>query len=115
MEERIKIAMPFCSVCTFIESRGIMRHCSCNYIHNMAKYFDMGEIACMIAPRKLIVVAGEKGHGFYMKGSLDAYSVIEKVYKKAGCPDNWKLVVGNEGHRFYADISWPVFKELSNW
>lgn len=115
MDERIKIAMPSCSVCTFVESIGIMRHCSCNYVPRMAKYFDMGEIACMIAPRKLVVVAGEKDHGFYIKGSLDAYSVIEKIYKKAGCPDNCKLVVGAEGHRFYADPSWKVFRELAQW
>lgn len=115
MDERIKIAMPSCSVCTFEESIGIKRHCSCNYIPRMAKYFDMGDIACMIAPRKLVVVAGEKDHGFHIKGSLDAYSVIEKIYKKAGCPDNCKLVVGAEGHRFYADPSWKVFRELSQW
>ena len=38
MDERIKIAIPSCAVCTFIESIGIIRHCSCNYIPNMAKY-----------------------------------------------------------------------------
>ncbi len=115
MDERIKIAMPSCSVCTFIESIGIMRHCSCNYIPRMAKYFEMGELSCMIAPRKLVVVAGEKDHGFYIKGSLEAYNTIEQIYKKAGCPENCKLVVGEEGHRFYADPSWEVFRKLADW
>lgn len=115
MEERIKIAMPSCSVCTFDQSIGIMRHCSCNYIPRMAKYLDMGEIACMIAPRKLVVVAGEEDNGFYIEGSRRAYSTIEKIYKKEGCEDNCKLVVGSEGHRFYADPSWKVFNELSGW
>lgn len=115
MDERIKIAMPSCSVCTFIESIGIMRHCTCNYIPSMAKYFDMGELACLIAPRKLIVVAGKQDVGFYLKGSQDAYDTIEKIYDKAGCADNCRLVLGEEGHRFYADPSWKVFKELSGW
>ena len=115
MDERIKIAMPSCSVCTFEESIGIMYHCECNYLPNMAKYFDMGELACLIAPRKLVVVDGKEDVGFLLKGSLDAYNTIEKIYKKAGCENNCRLVLGEEGHRFYADLSWPVFKELAQW
>ena len=47
----------------------------------------MGELACLIAPRKLIVVAGKQDVGFYLKGSQDAYDTIEKIYDKAGCAD----------------------------
>ncbi|MBE6917866.1 MAG: hypothetical protein E7470_08225 [Ruminococcaceae bacterium] len=115
MDERIKIAIPSCAVCTFIESIGIKRHCSCNYIPNIAKYFDMGELAACIAPRKLIVVSGEQDDGFYIKGARDAYSVIEKIYDKAGCPDNCKQVIGPLGHRFYAEPTWDVFAEMSGW
>ena len=115
MEERIKIAMPCCSVCNFIESIGIKRHCSCNYIPRIAKYFDMGDISTLIAPRKLVMISGKQDIGFYIKGSYDAYATIEKVFKKAGVPDNCRLVVGEEGHRFYKDPSWDIFAELSGW
>lgn len=115
MEPRIQIAMPSCSVCSFAESIGIMRHCDCNYIPSLAKYMDMGDLACMIAPRKLVVVAGKEDHGFLLKGSLDAYSTIEKIYQKAGCAENCAFVLGQEGHRFYANPSWDVFRRLSGW
>lgn len=115
VEPRIKVAMPACSVCTFVESIGIMRHCACNYLPNMAKYFDMGEIACMIAPRKLIVVAGKKDHGFHIKGSLDAYNIIEKIYQKEKCAENCRLIIGEEGHRYYREESWKAFRELTQW
>jgi len=115
MDERIKIAMPSCSVCSFNQSIGIMRHCICNFIPRMAEYLDMGDISCLIAPRKLVVVAGKKDKGFLLPGTMDAYSVIEKVYAKAGCPENCKLVLEEGGHRFYADAAWPVFRELSGW
>jgi hypothetical protein len=75
----------------------------------------MGELAACIAPRKLIMVSGEQDNGFFIKGARDAYDVIEKVYDKAGCPDNCRLVVGPLGHRFYADLTWPVFAEMSGW
>lgn len=114
-EDRIKIAMPSCSVCTFDKSIAAMRHCVCNYIPKMLKYFDIQDIACLIAPKKLVVVAGKEDNGFLLEGSLRAYDTIEKIYKKAGCADNCRFVLGPEGHRFYADPSWKVFKELSGW
>ena len=114
-DDRIKIAMPSCSVCTFDQSIAAMRHCICNYIPKMLKYFDIQDIACLIAPKKLVVVAGEEDNGFLLEGSLRAYNTVEKIYKKAGCEDNCRLVLGPEGHRFYANPSWKVFKELSGW
>lgn len=115
MEERISIAMPSCSVCSFKDSIVWKRHCACNYVPNIAKYMDMGDMACLIAPRPLIVVAGKLDHGFHINGSLEAYDTIQKIYKKAGAENNCRLVVGEEGHRFYADLSWPVFAQLTGW
>ncbi len=115
MDERIKVVMPSCSVCSYKRSITALRHCPCNYIPGIAKYVDMGELACLIAPRKLIVVAGEQDNGFFIDGTQSVYDTIEKIYEKAGVKDNCRLVVGKEGHRFYAKESWPVFKELSRW
>lgn len=115
MDERIKVAMPSCAVCSYKRSITAKRHCPCNYIPGIAKYLDMGDLACLIAPRKLVVVAGEKDTGFYIDGVKDAYETIEKIYAKAGVPDACRLVVGAEGHRFYADPSWSVFREISGW
>lgn len=115
LDERIKIAMPSCSVCSFKESIGTRRHCMCNYIPSLGKYMDMGDLASLIAPRKLVVVAGKQDNGFLIEGTLEEYAIIEKIYQKAGVPNDCKLVVGEGGHRFYADLAWPVFRELSGW
>jgi len=115
MEERIKIAMPSCSVCTYRHSITPRRHCACNYLPGIAKYVDMGDLSCLIAPRKLVMVSGELDHGFTIDGARETYATIEKVYAKAGAPDQCRFVVGEEGHRFYANPSWDVFRELSGW
>lgn len=111
LEPRIKTVMPAGAVCAFDGSIGIMRHCVCNYIPGMAKYFDMGEIACLIAPRPLIVVAGEKDPIFRIEGVKKVYSVIEEIYKKEGAPENCKLIVGDGEHRFFKDLAWGPFRE----
>ena len=111
LEPRIKVAMPSCAVCSFDRSIAFLRHCDCNYIPKMLKYFDMGEIAALIAPRPLIIIAGEKDYGFKIDGTKKVYSVIEQIYEKENAADNCKLIVGPEGHRFYADLSWDTFRK----
>ena len=115
LDERIKVCMPSCAVCSFAESIASLYHCACNYVPSLGKYVDMGDLAALIAPRKLIVVAGAKDTGFLLPGVEREYTVIEKIYEAAGAPDACRLVVGPEGHRFYADPSWDIFAELSGW
>jgi len=108
-EKRISVIMPSGAVCAFDGSIGIMRHCPCNYIPRMAKYFDMGEIACLTAPRPLIVVTGAKDDIFLVDGVKKVYSTIEKIYAKENAPDNCRLIIGDGPHRFFADLAWKPF------
>jgi len=115
LEDRIKIAMASCYVCTFQDSIGMIDHCEDNYIPGILKYFDLPDLACLIAPRPFIIVAGKKDNLFPLKGVNKAYRLIKKIYKKADVPRNCELIIGNQGHRFYADLAWPVFRKLSGW
>ena len=99
-DERIKMAIPSCAVCSYIESIGYTWHCSCNYIPNAAKYFDMGELAALIAPRKLLLSNGQIDHIFHIEGTREVYSVIEKIYKKAGAEGQCELYEHPHGHFF---------------
>lgn len=110
MDERIKLSMPSCSVCTYRDSIAAMKHCCCNYVPNIAKYFDMGDLGGLIAPRKLIVVAGKEDPIFPIDGVRESYEIIERMYKAAGARNNTKLVIGEGGHRFYADKAYSALK-----
>ena len=112
MDERIKLAMPSCAVCTYKHSIAAMEHCVCNFIPNIARYFDMGDIAGLIAPRALVVVNGRLDNIFPDEGVRETYGIIESLYRAAGAEDNCALVTGDEGHRFYADSAWPVANAL---
>ncbi|MBE6541869.1 MAG: hypothetical protein E7672_05420 [Ruminococcaceae bacterium] len=114
-DERIKMAMPSCAVCTYKDSIGAMHHCSCNYIPNIAKYLDMGDLAALIAPRKLIVINGKKDRIFPQNGVDETYSTIKKIYSAAGVPNNCAIATGEEGHRYYAAEAWAAFDRIENW
>ena len=115
LEPRIGIAMPSCYVCTFRDSIASVDHCADNYIPGILKYFEMGDLACLIAPRPLIVVAGREDHIFPIRGVEETFETIRQIYAAAGASDRCRLVIGEEGHRFYAAPAWPVFKELAAW
>jgi cephalosporin-C deacetylase-like acetyl esterase len=113
MDERITAAAPSCSVCTYETSIAAMEHCMCNHVPGIRKYFEMGDLAGLIAPRKLIVAAGAKDPIFPLPGVLDAYGEIERLYRLAGVPDNCALVVESGGHLNYADRIWKKFREMN--
>lgn len=112
IEPRITMALPSSSICTYKDSIVWKRHCPCNYIPNIAKYLDMGELACLIAPRPLVLVAGVKDEGFHINGSREVAQIVQKIYDKAGASDKFRFIEGPEGHRYYASLSWPVVHEL---
>lgn len=115
LDERIKVAMPCCSVCTFKDSIAAIRHCECNYVPGLAKYMDMGDMAACIAPRRLIVIHGDEDPIFPDAGVREAYATIQKVYEAAGVPENCALVTGHGDHRYFAEGAWSTFDRLADW
>jgi len=112
LEDRLVLAMPSCAMCAFSESIGAMHHCVCNYVPRIAEYFDMGEIVGMAYPKYYVQVSGVLDQGFLMKGSKKVYEDGQKIYDAAGLGDRCVLVVGEDGHRFYADRAWPEVHRL---
>lgn len=108
IDKRIQIAVPSCSVCSFDDSIIAMEHCICNFVPNIRLSFDMGDLAGLIAPRKLILVCGNQDPIFPLKGVVKSYEVIQKLFQKAGTGDNCSLIIGEGAHRFYPEDTWPV-------
>ena len=106
-------AMPSCSVCTWEKSITYTTHCACNYVPHIAEYFNMGEIAALIAPRAYVQVNGRDDDIFLLDGAREAFDGAKRVYEALGAKNRCALVVGEGGHRFYADDAWPVFERLT--
>ncbi|MBO5649176.1 MAG: hypothetical protein J6S76_04620, partial [Clostridia bacterium] len=112
LEHRFSLYMPSCAVCTFRDSIIAMIHCACNYVPGVLNYFDMGDMAAMIAPSKLLVVCGKEDPIFPLHGVEESFELIRMHYEAAGVPDFCGLVIGDEAHRFYADPAWEAAKKL---
>lgn len=112
VDERIALSMPSCAVCTYDDSIMAMNHCPCNFIPHIRKYFNMGDVGVLIAPRPFVVVCGEKDPIFPLSGVKKSYEIIKTAYETLDKSDFCRLVIGNGGHQFYPDDAWPVAKEL---
>lgn len=112
LEHRFDCYLSAGAVSTFRDSIVAMAHCPCNYVPGVAKYFDMGDMAAMIAPKKLILLNGAEDPIFPIEGTRECYGIIRSLYAAAGAPDNCRLVIGAGAHRFYEKDVWPVVHEM---
>lgn len=112
IDDRIKLSIPSCCVCTYDSSIAPIRHCACNFIPHIREYFNMGDLGGLIAPRKLIIVSGKDDAIFPINGAKESFEKIKYLYEKADAPDNCVMVIGHEGHRFYADATWEAVHKL---
>lgn len=112
MEDRIRLAVPSCAVCTYEDSIMAMNHCPCNFIPGIRRWFDMGDLGGLIAPRKFILVCGKEDPIFPLPGVEKSYELISGVYRHLGKEQDCALVRGEGGHRFYPDEAWPVIHAM---
>lgn len=104
--DRVAFAMPSCAFCTFADSILSMYHCACNYIPSLARFADTGDVMGLFAPRPVVIVAGKMDAIFPMAGVRKVFGQLKRIYRAAGAEENCRLVVGAQGHRFYADAAW---------
>lgn len=109
---RIAYAMPSCYFCTFRDSIMSIFHCLCNYVPGILPVAEMAEVAGLIAPRPLVIVAGKEDPIFPIQAVRKEYKRLRRIYKAAGAEKQLRLVEGAGGHRFYADDAWPVMQTL---
>ena len=110
-DERIGICAPSCSFCSYSGSILNIEHCSCNYIPNAANFFEMQDLASLIAPRNLIVITGKEDDIFPIDEVRASYAAVEKIYEMAGAPDACRLVETPNGHYWRADLVWSAVRE----
>ena len=71
----------------------------------------MADLAERTRP-KLVVVCGKDDDIFPLYGVKETFGIIEGLYKASDAPRGCALVIGHEGHRFYAAQSWPTFHKF---
>lgn len=112
LEDRIVMAVPSCAVCTYKDSIGAMAHCTCNYVPHIANVFDMDDLIAMAYPKYYIQVNGKLDKIFPIGPAQQVFEDGRAVYAAQGDEERIAMVVGEGGHRFYADDTWPIIHRM---
>jgi dienelactone hydrolase len=105
---RLRFAMPSCYFCTLRDSIMSIHHCECNYVPGLYRWAEMADILGLFAPKPVVVVAGAQDDIFPVAAVRREFARLRRIYKAAGAAGRCHLVVGSEGHRFYAREAWAV-------
>lgn len=105
-DKRIGLCVPSCSFCSYRTSILDMSHCTCNYIPSAYRWFEMQDLACLIAPRQFHVIAGVKDPIFPIEGVRCGYETVQKIYAAEGAADACNLVETPREHWWCEEIVW---------
>ena len=83
-------------------------HCADNYVPGLLNYAEMYDVMGLFAPKPVVIVAGKDDEIFPLHAVRAAFKRLRRIYDNCGAAENCHLVEGGEGHRFYADLAWPV-------
>ena len=113
-DERIGIVAPACSFCSYEASIMSNLHCVCNNIPQASRWFEMEDLSCLIAPRRLAVLTGRLDDIFPLAGVEKSYETVKKIYAKAGVPDNCSITVMPKAHYWCKDEAWETINNVKN-
>jgi dienelactone hydrolase len=105
---RLSLAVPGSYFCGFRESIMSIQHCTCNFVPGLYNVADMADILGLFAPNPVVIVNGKEDDIFPIKATRKAFKHLQGIYDACGARDRCHLVVGAEGHRFYAEQAWPL-------
>lgn len=101
LDARIKAAVP---VCFFGSYCGYLRgaHCACETIPHVLTYAEEGDLAALIAPRSLMIIAAKEdaGAAFRIADARHQASVAQEAYETMGVADQFEFVEFEGGHDY---------------
>ena len=109
LDERIKAACISCAFSTFRGSIIATHHCLCNYQPGILKYGEQADVTGLIAPRAVLIEAGEKDGVFPVDAVRTAYTQLQEIYAAAGAEDKLEIDIFDGGHMFSGKKTFDFF------
>lgn len=115
LDERVASTMLSCSYCTFRDSIYAVSHCIDNYVPGILKWFEVADLAALIAPRLLFCEAGAADDIFPEPGVREAFDEARRSYEAMKAGGNLGLHVFQAGHVFDGRQAFPwIAQRLSS-
>lgn len=107
LDDRVDISLISGYMYGFKDSLQILNgNCNCNYVPHLWEYFDMGDIASLIAPRSLMIQSCREDHLNGPRGLENVYEqmeIIKNVYKLFDAKNRVIHDIHDGGHCWHGD------------
>lgn len=116
LEPRIRAAAVSCGTTTYA---AVLAAEVCHnygfYVPGILKWGDIPEVVSMIAPRPLLILAGQKDRGFPVSGAREVATRAGLLYRRLGAADALELFVAPGGHEFTDEMRRRAYHWLDRW
>lgn len=114
LDDRVKAACVSGHINHYATSILGLRHCIDNYTPGLGRIADNDDVACLIAPRALLVESGTQDPIFPIDATRAAIAKIEKCYALLDASENLETDIFDKGHEFSGAKTWDFFKRHMN-
>lgn len=109
LDERIKAAC-VSGYCNRYESCILnIHHCIDNFVPGLGRLANNDDIACLIAPRPLLIESGLEDHIFPIEATQTALGKLERCYELLGAGTALEADLFEGGHEFHGVRTWEFF------
>ena len=113
-EPRLKVAVVSGYLSTVrgdaITMRGGGNFCGGQHVPNLLCYGDIPDMAGLIAPKPLLIEAGQQDTCFIIEDARAAYSQLSRIYEAAGCPERLAYDEHPNEHSWHGVQAWEWLK-----
>jgi dienelactone hydrolase len=107
LDVRVAATVLSCSFCTFRDSIFSISHCIDNYVPGILKWFEMADLAGMVAPRALFVEGGSGDPLFPEAGVRTAVEQAREIYQRTDASAHFQYDFFRGDHEFAGNSALP--------
>ena len=85
------------------------------YINGLYHYFDLPDLAALIAPRTVLVINGSQDRLFALDGVKAAFDKIARCYAKAGAVERQHCSLYDAPHEFNLEMQAEAWEWIKRW
>ncbi len=111
LEPRLRVVVPGNYFCSFRASIMDLRHCECNYVPHAARFFEMGDIAALVAPRPFLAIQGIYDEIFPIEAARQEFQTVTQAYTLLDVPDRCVMVAKPTGHAYNVQAAHAFFTQ----
>jgi len=85
------------------------------YLNGLYRYFDLPDLAALIAPRAVLVINGSQDRLFALDGVKAAFDKIARCYAKAGSVERQRCSLYDAPHEFNLEMQAEAWEWIKRW